>query len=136
MATAPILMIAVKDVQSTSKLFSELFDWKSAHGGSEFDILIDEKNTPSLLLHERLAHDHHRFEGVLEKPLGVGQTLYVFLTSIDEVYGKVQSKNLKIIEPLFLNQNSGAREFTFKIDEGHQFSVCEGDCWVYHRGSN
>ena len=35
-------IIAVKDVEKTSKLLSSLFDWKSAHGGSHFDIVAKE----------------------------------------------------------------------------------------------
>jgi len=130
--TAPVGIIAVKDVVKTSKLLVGLFDWKSMHGGSEFDILMNKKNVPTLMLHEFSAHEHQRFKGIKNKSRGIGQSTYIFAENIDEIYKKVRSQKLRLIEPIFLNENSRAREFTFQIVEGYQFSVCETDKWFYY----
>ena len=126
-----ISLIVVKDVMHTSKLLCDLFHWKSTHGGNEFDILKDENNTPAILLHAFNSHDHARFNDIEEKALGVGSSLYIFVKGIDLTYEKVQkNENLIVIEELFLNKNSGAREFTFCLQEGHKFSVCESGTWL------
>ncbi len=83
-------IVAVQDVVETSKLLAGLFNWKSAHGGPEFDILVNGKNIPTLLLHDFDEHEHARFKGIKSKSKGIGQSLYVFVTNIDEVYEKVK----------------------------------------------
>lgn len=124
-------IIAVQNVVKTSKLLVSLFGWKSVHGGSEFDILMSEKNVPTLLLHKFNEHEHDRFKGVEKKSKGVGLSFYVFVRDLDEVYNKIKHLKLKIVEPIFLNENSRTREFTFQIEEGYQFSVCGSDKWLY-----
>ena len=130
--TAPVGIVAVKDVVGTSKLLSALFGWKSMHGGREFEILMDAKNVPMLMLHEFSAHEHRRFAGIRKQARGVGQSTYVFSTAIALLYEKVRRRKLKVIEPLFRNENSEAREFTFQIPDGYQFTVCDADSWVYY----
>ena len=129
--TGSVGMIAVQNVVRTSKLLVSLFGWKSVHGGSEFDILMSEKNVPTLLLHDFNEHEHDRFKDVKRKSKGVGLSFYVFVRDLNEVYNKVNRLKLKIVEPMFLNENSKIREFTFQIEEGYQFSVCESDNWLY-----
>ena len=124
-------IIAVRDVIKTSKLLTKLFSWKSVHGGAAFDILMTENNVPTLMLHDFDADEHPRFKGVNRKSLGVGQSLYVFVDGVKSCHQKVKRRKLPIVEPLFENPNSGAWEFTFQIDDGHQFSVCETDAWLY-----
>jgi|GEM_PF-1012303 len=130
--TAPVGIIAVKDVVKTSKLLIAVFGWKSMHGGSDFEILMNQRNTPMLMLHEFSAHEHRRFKGIKNKSLGIGQATYVFAKDFDEVLKKVSRRKLKIVEPPFLNENSEAREFTFQIEDGYQFTVCDADQWLYY----
>ena len=134
-STGPVNIIAVRSVVKTSKLLSQLFNWKSSHGGDEFDILLSDQNIPSLLLHDFNAHEHERFKG-LNRKLGVGQSIYVFVDDIKTVYAKVKIKKLEVVEVLFLNENSGANEFTFKLNEGYQFSVCDKNEWLFYNLNN
>ena len=129
--TGSVGIIAVRDVVKVSKLMTKLFDWKSVHGGKEFDILMNQDSIPTLLLHEFEAHDHNRFKGIKRKTIGAGQSIYVFVDDLKKTYQMVKRRKLEIVEPLFFNQNSQASEFTFKLDEGYQFSVCDTDNWLY-----
>lgn len=87
--TAPVTILAVKNVVATSKLLCTLFDWKSMHGGVEFDILMTLENVPTLMLHEFKAHEHKCFQGIQRKSKGIGQSVYVFVKNLDTVYAKV-----------------------------------------------
>ena len=129
--TGSVSMVAVKDVEKTSKLLANLFDWQSTHGGPHVDILVTEKKAPALMLHEFNESDHKRFNGIKKKAKGIGQTVYMFVGDIDGVYRKVKRRKLKIVEPLWLNENNDMWEFTFQIAEGYQFTACEGDGWLY-----
>ena len=102
------------------------------HGGREFDILMDQKNIPMLMLHELTTHEHKRFAVIKRKMRGVGQATYVFSKDFDRIYRKIRRRNLEIVEPVFLNENSGSREFTFKLKDGYQFTVCDKDGWLYY----
>ncbi|MEM7179553.1 MAG: hypothetical protein AAF518_01475 [Spirochaetota bacterium] len=131
--TGAIAIMAVRNVEKTSQLLINLLNWKSMHGGSEFDILMDQNNVATLLLHAFESHDHKRFNGIHNHTIGIGISLYVFPEKdISEVYEKVKEQNLQIIEPLFENANSKAKEFTFKLSEGHQISVCDTGQWIYY----
>jgi len=54
--TDPI--IAVNDVQQSSKWYQLLLGCKSIHGGNEFDILVDETDEVILCLHKWGEHEH------------------------------------------------------------------------------
>ena len=132
--TGPIAIIAVRDVAGTSKLLVAVLGWKSVHGGDEFDILTDAAGTPTLMLHDFDSHEHARFAGIKRKSKGVGHSLYVFVPDLDGAYRKVKRRKLDVVEAVWRNPNTRAREFTFRLEEGYQFSVCETDGWLYWRG--
>jgi hypothetical protein len=125
-------IIAVRDVVKTAKSLASLFGWRSTHGGAHFDILVTSDNLPALLLHEFDAHDHKRFADVKRRTNGIGYSLYVFVADLDSVYQKVRRRKFKIVEKMWLNENTEMREFTFRLEEGYQFTVCEGDKWLYY----
>ena len=54
--TDPI--IAVKDVEASSKWYQTIFGCKSMHGGKEFDILVSENEEILICLHKWGEHDH------------------------------------------------------------------------------
>ncbi len=122
-----VSIIAVEDVEATSLVLQELFDWKSSHGGPEFDDLVDKNNRSVLWLHSFEADDHKRFRGAKNKERGVGSSLYVLVEDIEATYVKAQSKleSISIVEELFLNTNAQFQEFTFKLKDGYQFTACE-----------
>jgi len=45
-------IIAVKDVEASSKWYQSIFGCRSMHGGNEFDILVSENNVVLLCLHK------------------------------------------------------------------------------------
>ncbi|MCO4754486.1 MAG: hypothetical protein KC478_08380 [Bacteriovoracaceae bacterium] len=121
MSTIPI--ITVRDVEQTSTMLQQLFNWKSEHGGAEFDALIDSKGNSTLWLHHLDTQEHPRFKGSESSSKGLGWSLYVSVQDLDKVYKKAKKFNCEIIEEPFLNENAGFREFTLKIADGYQFSV-------------
>ena len=51
-------IITVKDVEASSKWYQSIFNWKSMHGGKEFDILVSDNDEVILCLHEWGKHGH------------------------------------------------------------------------------
>lgn len=123
MSTVPI--ICVEDVEQTSNLLQKLFDWKSEHGGPEFDDLVDKNGRSVLWLHDFDSDHHPRFHGAESKEKGVGLSIYVLVDDIEKTYAKCQDADVEIVEALFFNENPQFREFTIKIKDGYQFTACE-----------
>ena len=51
-------IIAVTNVEESSKQQQTAFDWTSRHGGSEFDVLVTSQDEIVLCLHKWGEHDH------------------------------------------------------------------------------
>src|SRR4030095_16342133 len=51
-------IIAVKDVEASSKWYQSVFGCRSMHGGKEFDILVSENDEILICLHKWEAHGH------------------------------------------------------------------------------
>ena len=125
--TLPIL--CVRGVSETSKLMSEIFGWKSAHGGEEFDEIVDAGNQRTLWLHRVDAPEHARFQDNELGGFGRGFAIYVFVDDIDAIYARVKERGLRLLEDLAVNPNAGFREFTFAEENGYKFSVAEHPSW-------
>jgi hypothetical protein len=82
MSSVPI--ICVQDVEKTSKLLQNLFNWKSNHGGPEFDDLADKKGRSVLWLHDFDSDHHPRFKGAGKKAMGIGVSIYVLVDDLVE----------------------------------------------------
>ena len=70
MGVVPIF--CVKKVSETSRFLSKLFEWRSTHGGDEFDELISAEGERMLWLHDLDAHEHARFKENSKGNLGRG----------------------------------------------------------------
>ena len=51
-------IIAVKDIEISSKWYQSVFNCRSMHGGKEFDILVSENNEILICLHKWGEHEH------------------------------------------------------------------------------
>ena len=51
-------IIAVKDVEASSKWYQSVFDCRSMHGGKEFDILVSGNDEILLCLHKWGVDEH------------------------------------------------------------------------------
>jgi predicted enzyme related to lactoylglutathione lyase len=51
-------IIAVKDVEASSKWYQSVFGCKSMHGGKEFDVLVSENGEILICLHKWGEHQH------------------------------------------------------------------------------
>jgi hypothetical protein len=117
-------------VEQTSSVLQKLFDWKSEHDGNQFDDLVDGKGRSVLWLHDLYSDHHPRFAGAAQGPRGIGLSIYVLVKDIEETYARANELYLDVVEPLHFNENARFREFTFKIDDGYQFTACEKSEWL------
>ena len=86
-------IIAVKDVEASSKWYQSVFGLRSMHGGNEFDILVDKKDEVLLCLHKWGEHDHPTMQ-TSNMTTGNGLILYFRTENLEQIREKFQEYGL------------------------------------------
>ncbi len=117
-------MLVVEDVPAVSAWLQRVFEWKSAHGGPEFEMLADATGTVLLWLHMREAdHEHAHTSGVDLASVGGGVTFYVLVDDIEAVRVRAGEGGAEIVEELHVNLLASHREFTVVGPQGYHFAA-------------
>jgi predicted enzyme related to lactoylglutathione lyase len=120
----PDTIIAVTDIKASSNWYQSLFNWKSLHGGKNFDVLIDENDEISLCLH-RWGQDEHPTMTNPDITPGNGLILYFRTENMHSIWQNAEKLGCPIEEDIHLNDNSGKMEFSLKDPDGYYLTVTE-----------
>lgn len=117
-------IIAVKDVEASSKWYESIFGWKRTHGGNEFAVLVSERDEVLLCLHKWGAHEHPTMinRNIIS---GNGLILYYKTDDINLVRDKIEKMDWPVEEEIHLNSNSTKMEFSLRDPDGYYLSVSE-----------
>jgi catechol 2,3-dioxygenase-like lactoylglutathione lyase family enzyme len=117
-------IIAVKDVEASSKWYQKIFGFKSKHGGDHFCVLVSKDNEISLCLH-KWAEDNHPTMTRPDITVGNGLLLYFRTENMDMIYQNAIKAHCLIEEGVHLNPNSLRHEFSFRDLDGYFLTVTE-----------
>ena len=117
-------IIAVKDVEASSNWYYEVFDLRSMHARTEFDILVDKNGEVALCLHVWAQHDHPTMQSINKAP-GNGFILYFRIKNLNKIRSNLSSMNHPLEQEIDLNPNSHRKEFSFRDPEGYYLTVSE-----------
>lgn len=117
-------IIAVRDVEASSRWYQSVFNFKSMHGGSEFDILVSESGEIMLCLHQWGAHEHPTMADPGIVP-GNGLILYFRTEDLTGIHRNVRAIGVAVEEDIHLNPNSTKKEFSFRDPDGYYLTVTE-----------
>lgn len=117
-------IIAVKDVEASSRWYQLLFNCKSMHGGKKFDILISESDDVLICLHQWGEHQHPSMANP-HIPPGNGLILYFRTDSMVEIRQNALKLAYPVEEDIHLNPNSTKREFSLKDPDGYYLTISE-----------
>ena len=117
-------IIAVKDVEASSKWYQSVFGCRSMHGGKEFDILVSENDEILICLHQWGAHEHPTMTNSSITP-GNGLILYFRTENMNVIRQNVEKMRGAIEEDIHLNQNSRKMEFSLRDPDGYYLSITE-----------
>ena len=120
--TDPI--IAVKDVERSSKWYRMVFGCRSMHGGNTFDILVVENDEVLLCLH-KWGEDGHPTMVDRNITPGNGLILYFRTGNFSTIRQNAEKTGCVIEEELHLNPNSGHMEFSIRDLDGYYITVSE-----------
>ncbi|RMA64700.1 VOC family protein [Ulvibacter antarcticus] len=117
-------IIAVKDVEASSKWYQTVFGCKSMHGGNEFDVLISENDEVLICLHKWGAHEHPTMKKPSIGP-GNGLILYFRTENMKIIRQNVKKMGSIVEEDIRLNSNSRRMEFSLRNPDGNYLTISE-----------
>jgi predicted enzyme related to lactoylglutathione lyase len=117
-------IIAVKDVEASSKWYQSVFNCRSMHGGKDFDILVSENDEILICLHKWGEHDHPTMADPNITP-GNGLILYFRTENMETVRENVERIGSLIEEDVHLNPNSTKKEFSLRDPDGYFLTITE-----------
>jgi predicted enzyme related to lactoylglutathione lyase len=117
-------IIAVKNIESSSKWYQEVFGCKSLHGGNEFDILAFENDEILICLHRWGDHQHPTMMDPGISP-GNGLILYFRTENMNTIRQNVEKMGGIVEEEIHLNPNSLKSEFSLRDPDGYYLTITE-----------
>ena len=117
-------IIAVKDIEISSKWYQSVFNCRSMHGGKEFDILVSENDEILICLHKWGEHEHPTMINPNITP-GNGLILYFKTDNMNVIRQNVENISGSIEEDTHLNPNSTKMEFSLRDPDGYYLTVTE-----------
>jgi catechol 2,3-dioxygenase-like lactoylglutathione lyase family enzyme len=106
-AIRPQPLIAVADVESSSRWYRRLLGCRSAHGGPEYERLV--ANGVLILQLHRFEVEHHHLPigNAADKPYGNGVLLWFEVDDFDAAVGRAEELNAEIVLPRHRNPPDG-----------------------------
>jgi catechol 2,3-dioxygenase-like lactoylglutathione lyase family enzyme len=114
----PQPMIAVNDVEASSRWYQDVLGFKGGHGGSEYEQLFSDDQMV-MQLHHWDAHEHPHLGNPDSKPYGNGAILWFQSNKIEQAFARAKKNKAIILEPLKINSNANHREFWLSDPDGY-----------------
>lgn len=103
----PQPMIAVSDVEASSRWYQRLLGCRSAHGGREYERLVSD-TALILQLHDfETAHHHGRIGDPHDRPYGKGVLLWFEIDDFDAAMARASDMKATIVKPRHRSPPSG-----------------------------
>jgi catechol 2,3-dioxygenase-like lactoylglutathione lyase family enzyme len=128
-------LIECRSVEASSQFYQRLLGCKSAHGGREYDRLVDprlhhsEWGTDGLILqlHAWDVDHQHIHPGDPSKPVGNGVALWFEVDDFDAVVERVRELEARILMDVHVNPNAQHRELWLADPDGYTVVIASHD---------
>jgi catechol 2,3-dioxygenase-like lactoylglutathione lyase family enzyme len=111
-------MIAVADVEKSSRWYQHVLGASSGHGGAEYEQLLVD-GTLILQLHRLEVGHHHGTIGDPEQPTGNGVALWFEANDFDDTVARIRTTDAEIVADVHVNPNAGHREIWLHDGDGY-----------------
>ncbi|MDQ3644744.1 MAG: VOC family protein [Actinomycetota bacterium] len=122
MQLRPQPLIAVRDVEASSRFYQQLLDCESGHGGLEYERLLSGGELV-LQLHDWRADDHPHLGDAESRPYGNGVLLWFRVDDFDAVVARAREMNVAIVEGPQVNPAARHRECWMRDPDGYMVVV-------------
>lgn len=117
-------IIAVKDVETSSKWYQTIFGCKSMHGGDEFDILVNDE-TEILCCLRKWGEPTYPTMINSDITPGNGLILYFRTANLKLVYQNVIDTGWQVEQNIHINKNTKRQEFSIRDPDGYFLTITE-----------
>src|SRR3982074_3210296 len=122
----PQPLIAVRNVEASSRWYQRLLGCKSGHGGAEYERLV-EGDRLILQLHHWDAHEHPNIGDPRTTPYGNGVVLWFQIERFDAAVARARAMSAEILEGPLVNRNAGHREIWLRDPDGYVVVLASGE---------
>jgi catechol 2,3-dioxygenase-like lactoylglutathione lyase family enzyme len=103
----PQPLIAVTDVEASSRWYQALLGCQSAHGGGEYERLVLDGRLILQLHSFDVEHHHGPIGDRFDKPFGNGVLLWFEVDDFDAAWTRARQLNAEVVLPKHRNPPSG-----------------------------
>jgi catechol 2,3-dioxygenase-like lactoylglutathione lyase family enzyme len=104
----PQPLIAVADVEASSRWYQRLLGARSAHGGPEYERLVDARGRLIMQLHDwDVQHEHGAIGDPDKRPYGNGALLWFEIDDFDAAVARATELRATIVLPPHRNPAEG-----------------------------
>ena len=114
----PQPLIAVADVEASSRWFQRLLGCQSGHGGPKYERLLSGRDL-ILQLHHWGADEHPHMGDPKRKPYGNGVLLWFQVDDFDAAVARARDLKTEILEEPHVNPNARHRECWLRDPNGY-----------------
>ncbi|WP_339487107.1 VOC family protein [Pseudomonas sp. EL_65y_Pfl2_R95] len=115
----PQPLIAVADVPLSSLWYKQLLGCKSAHGGTEYEQLVNAQGQMILQLHAWDVHDHPLLGDRNVESRGNGMLLWFQVNDFAAALVRIAALQIKVVQGPLLNRNAMHREVWLRDPDGY-----------------
>jgi catechol 2,3-dioxygenase-like lactoylglutathione lyase family enzyme len=121
-------LIAVRDVEASSRWYQRLLGGESGHGGDEYERLVQDGEL-LLQLHAWKAHEHPNLGDPDAAPHGYGVLLWFQTDEFDAAVARARALGARIIQEPKVNPRAQHRECWLRDPDGYVVVLAgpEGD---------
>ncbi len=113
-------LIAVRDVERSSRWYRELLECKSGHGGREYERLtFDGELILQLHAWDTVSHEHPHMGREEVRPHGNGVLLWFQSRDFTAAVARARALGAEILEEPHLNPNAGHHEIWIRDPDGY-----------------
>src|SRR5262245_18830275 len=112
-------MLFVEDVEATSRWFQSLLGVRSAHGGREYEMLVDSEGRLVLQLHHADAEEHGGERLPAGTSRGAGVLLYFQTPDVRAAYARAEAMGARREGPPTFIRLAGHTEFVVRDPDGY-----------------
>jgi catechol 2,3-dioxygenase-like lactoylglutathione lyase family enzyme len=114
----PQPLIAVRDVEASSRWYQAVLGCRSGHGGPEYEQLVTDGRIV-MQLHHWDAHQHPHLGNPESPPYGNGVVLWFQTDGFDEALHRIEAHEVQILEGPQVNPNANHREVWLRDPDGY-----------------
>ena len=117
------VMLFVRDVEATSRWYQSVLGLKGAHGGREYEMLVDSDRNLVFQLHRLGADEHgeHRLtDGAVR---GAGVLIYLRVPDVHAAHAHAKSLGAAVQSEPTLIDKAGHTEFVLHDPDGYALAL-------------